>query len=107
MQSNCEAEVLELHQFFVEWLTGSLPRTEEAYGRFSDVLAEGFDFINPGGVLADKAAMIKDGEAAYGIQKETGFRIWIEDIQCRLPADDLCLVTYKDRARFSGTRACA
>jgi len=102
MEKGCEAEVLDLHQFFVEWLTGAFPRTEESFARFSDGMAEGFVFINPSGVLSEKAVMVRDGEAAHGVHKDTGFRIWIEDIQCRPLADDLCLATYKEWQEISG-----
>ena len=102
MEKKCKAKVLELHQFFVEWLTGALPRTEESFARFSDGMAEGFVFINPSGVLSEKAAMVKDGEAAHGVHKERGFRVWIEDIQCRPLADDLCLATHKEWQEISG-----
>ena len=40
MGESCEAEVLGLHRFLEDWLSGLLPRTEDAFARFRKVMAE-------------------------------------------------------------------
>jgi hypothetical protein len=115
MEKACEAEVRELHEFLVEWMTGVLPRTPEAYERFTQVMADGIVISNPGGELTERASLIGALESAHGIQAESpnqgrgnngepkDFRIWIENCQCRHQEGGLSLVTYEEWQQISGT----
>jgi hypothetical protein len=114
MEQACEAEVRELHEFLVEWMTGVLPRTPEAYERFAKVIADDFVIINPGGALTERTSLIDDLEAAYGVHAEPpnpdrgnigepkDFRIWIENCRCRHQEGGLSLVTYEEWQQMSG-----
>ncbi|MFQ5791454.1 MAG: hypothetical protein ACE5JS_02005 [Nitrospinota bacterium] len=104
MQKKCEAEIFELHQFFVEWMTGAQPRTPRAFERFDKVISDGFVIISPDGVLTKRAPLCDQLEAAHGVHCEAAknFRIWIEDYQCRRTEGDICLVTYQEWQQLSG-----
>lgn len=90
----CEAEVAGLHRFFVGWMTGAVARDTTTYARFTDVVADGFALIGPGGVVTEREALIAELEAAHG--QRAAFDIWIADCRCRWSAGDLCLITYEE-----------
>ncbi len=104
MREACEAEVNELHQFFVEWMTGVLPRNEKAFGRFMQVIAGGFVIISPDGRLTERAPLIEELEAAHGVHAgpSKDFKIRIEDYRCLHMEGDLCLVTYEEWQEHTG-----
>ena len=98
MEQNCEREVTDLHRFFVDWLSGALPKTEAAFARCSDVLAEGFALISPRGVLTERAALIGELKAAHGSLggSEPPFVIEVRNFRNRRTDGELCLVTYEE-----------
>ena len=114
MEKACEAEVRELHEFLVQWMTGVLPRTSEAYERFTKVIADCFVIINPGGELTERTSLIGELEAAYDVHAESpnpdrenigepkDFRIWIENCQTRHQEGGLSLFTYEEWQQISG-----
>lgn len=48
-ENRCRREIKELREFFEGWLSGTLPETAEAFGRVEDILAIGFQLIDPSG----------------------------------------------------------
>ncbi len=104
MGERCEAEVLGLHRFLEGWVTGVLPRTEDAFERFKGVMAEGFAIVSPGGVTSGRDELFAELERAHGTLAggEKGFRIWIEDVRCRHVEGVLALVTYAEYQERSG-----
>ena len=44
-------EIVELHQFFVDWFCGTLPQTEATFHRFSGVMADEMHIISPDGQI--------------------------------------------------------
>ncbi len=98
METICRTEITELHHFFVEWMTGALPRTAEAFARAADVLADDMTMINPEGEVMACAALLGAIETAHGAftPPEQTFRIWIKNYDCRFVSGDLCLATYEE-----------
>lgn len=104
MGESCEAEVLGLHRFLEDWLSGLLPRTEDGFARFRKVMAEGFAIISPGGVTSGRDELCAELERAHGTLAggEKGFRIWIEDVHCRHASGAIAVVTYAEYQERSG-----
>ena len=101
MTMQSEQEVLDLHAFFQDWFQGLLPKTDESFARFADVMDPDFHIISPAGRLTS----IKDlGPGLRGVHgkwrrasnEADASRIWIENIQVHELAGDLALVTYEE-----------
>ena len=104
METLCRNEITELHRFFVEWMTGELPRTGEAFARVADVLADDMTMITPTGEVMACPPLLTALEAAHGVftPPDQTFRIWIENFDCRFVLGDLCLATYEEWQDRSG-----
>lgn len=92
----CVREVYDLHRFFVDWMTGVLPREAEVFRRFTEVMAADFVIIGPRGIVTERDALIDELEAAHGVRAGEPFSIRIDDCLFRHAAADLCLVTYEE-----------
>ncbi len=94
----CEMEIVDLHRFFVAWMSGSLVRTAAEFSRFADVLDEDFVIVSPRGIITERLALIDGLEKAHGGRAggDEVFRIWIEKARMRPLADDLCLTVYEE-----------
>jgi hypothetical protein len=105
MQAQCQREVVELHGFLMNWLTGAAPRSAAAFARFADVLADGFALISPRGVITERRPLLRELEAAHGIHRadDLGFRIEVRDFRQRFTQGALCLVTYEEWQHLSGS----
>jgi hypothetical protein len=105
MQAVCQREVVELHGFLVDWMTGAVPRSAAAFARFADVLADGFILIGPRGAITERRAMLRELEAAHGVHRadDLGFRIEVRDFRHRRTEGVVCLVTYEEWQQLSGT----
>lgn len=80
MTDRVTREIVELHQFFEDWFVGRLPKTSEAFARFSNHMAEDFRIIPPSGAIIPLEELSKNLWDAHG---NTGveFQIWVENIQ--------------------------
>ena len=94
MFKDCELEVLELHRFFQRWFLGELAKTNVEFGRFAEVMAEGFAIVSPRGTLTEREALAEGLKAAHGSWKAG--RIWIENLKVRRVAGESALVTYEE-----------
>ena len=101
MESRCEKEIIELHRFFVEWMTGELPRTDAAFARAADVLADGITMITPEAEVMGCEPLLGAIKTAHGAftPPDQTFRIWIKNYDCRFVSGDLCLATYEEWQR--------
>ena len=104
MESRCEKEIIELHRFFVEWMTAELPRTDPAFARAADVLADGITMITPEAEVMGCEPLLGAIKAAHGAftPPDQTFRIWIKNYDCRFVSGDLCLATYEEWQDRSG-----
>ena len=104
MREVCKKEITELHRFFVDWMTGALPRSADAFARVADALADDMTMINPEGEVMACPPLLTALDGAHAVFKEPGqtFRIWIENYDCRFVSGDLCLATYEEWQDRSG-----
>ena len=105
MQAQCQREVVELHGFLVDWMTGAAPRTALTFARFADVLADGFVLVSPHGAITERRPLLRELEARYAVQgsDDVGFRIEVRNFRHRRTEGAVCLVTYEEWQQLSGT----
>ncbi len=98
MDAACGREVVDLHVFLQDWLTGTLPRDAASFARFADVIAEPFLVISPRGTVTDRAALLPEFEASHGAlaAQAADFRIWVQDYRCLQTWEDRALVFYEE-----------
>ncbi|MEI7768586.1 MAG: hypothetical protein WCI67_01295 [Chloroflexales bacterium] len=89
-----QAEIAELHAFFVAWLGGDLPHNEATFARCAGTMADSFAIIGPDGRLTERADLLAALYAAHG--SRPGLRIWIERPLLRRRDGPLTLVTYEE-----------
>jgi len=100
----CRAEVLELHQFFEDWFTGKISRSDETFARFLGVLADDFEIISPEGRRSTREEIAEATIVANGRLAEQSFRIWIENFRARPSSDDTWIVTYEEWQEQDGEK---
>ena len=88
-------EVENLHKFIQGWLTGSVPKTEEAFSCFREALDASFEIIHPTGSAEHCQELVKSFWSAHGV-RETTFTIEIRNLNHRLTFGDFALVTYEE-----------
>ncbi|MFT4649188.1 MAG: hypothetical protein ACI9X4_002426 [Glaciecola sp.] len=88
-------EVLDLHEFFEDWLSGRGPNSAEYFARLSRSLEHEFQIITPAGILISRASLIEGlagGFASCGAE----FKLCVRNTQARMVGEGLCLVTYEE-----------
>jgi hypothetical protein len=97
MKDRCEAEIVELHQFFEDWFMGRLDNSDEAFHRFEGVMAEGFTMIPPGGSITERAELLHSLRRAHGVFSEgRAISIRVANIQPRHTQNGHLLLTYEE-----------
>ena len=98
MDEACGREVVDLHVFLQDWLTGSIPREASVFARFEQVMGEGVQVVSPRGTLTNRADLLVEFEASHGALAEQAddFRIWVENYRCVREMGDLALVMYEE-----------
>ncbi|NJN15157.1 MAG: DUF4440 domain-containing protein [Oscillochloris sp.] len=89
-----QAEIVELHNFFMAWLAGDLVKNMDSFARCAGTMAEGFAIITPAGGLIEREALLAALYSAHG--SRPGLRIWIEQPVLRRREGKLTLVTYEE-----------
>lgn len=103
MDEACATEVVELHRFIERWLTGVLPKTDEAFARFAAVMGEGFVIVSPAGVTTPRDELLGELRAGHGSRADD-FDIRIDNLAIRRDLDPLCVVTYEEWQRSADER---
>jgi hypothetical protein len=93
------AEIVELHDFFQEWLGGTLPATDETYARLTGTQAPEFVIVTPGGELVPRERLLAQLRAAHG--SRPGWRMWIENAELRFTQGGLTVATYEEWQRHA------
>jgi hypothetical protein len=88
-------EVINLHKFIQDWMTGSVPKTEEVYSCFRDALDLDFVIVHPTGIAESREELVKSFWSAHGVQKNN-FTIEIRNLNLRLTFGDFALATYEE-----------
>ena len=89
-------EVEALHEFFVGWFSGRLPKTAFETGLLARFDPE-FILIPPAGVVLNRDGLANMLREAYGSNPE--FRIAIRNVQLRRELNGCLLATYEEWQR--------
>jgi len=99
----CEHEIVELHRFFTEWFHGTVPETDEAWSRVTNVLGPDFVLVSPDGHRLERGPLLDGIRARHGGHGPTqDFEIWIRNLACRPVSAELVLATYEEWQRREG-----
>ncbi len=94
-------EVLDLHEFFEDWLSGRGPGTPEYYARLERSLEPDFEIITPAGQFIPRGELIESLADGFG-SRGKDFRLWVQNTRARVVEDWLCLVTYEEWQAVDG-----
>lgn len=97
-------EVLALHAFLSDWLTGRAERGDGCPTRLAAALVDDFVVVHPDGSRGDRSAVLAAFAAAHG-SKPADYALAIGRIDIRPIAADLCLATYEEIHRGEPGRA--
>lgn len=92
----CRTEVVDLHEFFVVWLGGTIENSAIEFSRFTAATHPQFTMVPPSGQLLDKAAVSEGLRAAHGSRMRRDFRIEIRNIGERMLTEASALLTYEE-----------
>jgi hypothetical protein len=103
MKENCNNEVIDLHRFFEQWFKAEIKNSDEVFSRLENVLNEKFMLIMPTGEYTFRNELLDQLRSGYGSRKENKetYRLWVQNIDCRLIENNLCLVTYEEWAEIN------
>ena len=99
---NIQTEIVELHDFFVAWFTGTLPKNVESFARVESALSKAFVIVSPGGTATERKELLEQLHGAYG--RLPDIRIWIENVQLRQQNGPVSIVTYEEWQENAGKR---
>lgn len=104
MKEQCEKEVIELHKFFEQWFKSEIENNDELFSRLEAALSEEFMLISPTGQVSTREQIIVQIKNGYGSRKtdEIPYRLWVQNIECRLLEGNLCLVMYEEWGEVAG-----
>ena len=99
---NCEAEIVALHRFFMDWFRGTLPDTDAAWARVEGVLAPGFMLISPEGCVFQREGLLEavQGQHASRPPPEV-FEIRVQGLETRCVGEQIVIATYEEWQRTS------
>ena len=100
ISTQVQVEIEALHQFFEDWFTGRLPKTEAAYQRFSQALGDDFVIVAPSGHARERATLLQGLWDAH--DSHAAMRIWIEKVQLRRVRGDVIWTTYEEWQEIGG-----
>jgi hypothetical protein len=100
MEERFQAEIDRLHDFFVQWFTGTIDNDELAFAsKVQDSMHPNFHLINPQGVLTPRAPLLQALRQAYGCRKDQVFRIEcrnVHQVKQAVVGTNTYLVTYQE-----------
>jgi hypothetical protein len=92
MIETIEREIVELHDFFADWLTGRLDDTDAIFDRAAAALDPAFQLVAPSGDLTEMAPLLDQIRAGHG--SRPNFTIGVDQIRARQVGGGLWLATY-------------
>ena len=104
MKEQCEKEVIELHKFFEQWFKSEIENNDELFARLENALSEEFMLISPTGSVSSREQIITQIKNGFGSRKadDKPYRLWVQNIECRLMEGNLCLVIYEEWGEVGG-----
>ena len=100
MKANCHDEVVQLHQFFEEWLGGKLAKTQTNYERLTAVINPDFHIISPDGQVTIYEPLLAGLWQAHA--SRPNFRLWVKEVTVRPLSSQLALTTYEEWQEIVG-----
>ncbi len=88
------AEIRRLHQFFIDWFNGVVPKTEEAFKSFRSATAADFSIIPPSGELIPIEALSQGLYNAHN--QRPGLDIDVRKMTIQHKMGDFYLATYEE-----------
>ncbi len=95
-----EIEVVRLHDFFVDWMTGTIEQSDENFLQFANSMSDDFYIVAPSGQLTEREALVSGLHSTYN--KRVGLRIWIENVKLRHMLNDTIVATYEEWQSLEG-----
>lgn len=98
IESKCQQEIIRLHEFFVDWFSGSLPNTPKNFQQhFLQCMSSDFHLLSPRGVIDDLSNLTTSLRQAYGMHKDKkNFTIDIQNCLILFAEDGHYLVQYEE-----------
>ena len=93
----CRAEIHRLHRVIVDWTTGVVPATDEAFAPFAESFAPAFIIVNPEGKAEAADEVVPRFRQRHGERAPLNFQIRITDEDVRMVEGTLCLIVYQER----------
>lgn len=90
----CRAEITGLHEFFVEWFDGSVPREE--LSRLERALAPEFEMVTPEGERVDRGALVDGLAESYGRTEGEAFDIDVREVEAIELLEDHAVIRYEE-----------
>ena len=91
---NVQQEITRLHDFFVEWMTGTILQSDKNFAQFTDSISENFYIVAPSGQLTQRGALVERLYHAHNQRHD--FSIRVEDVQVRHTFGDVIIATYEE-----------
>ena len=88
-------EVLEIHEVFELWLTGSVEQSKEEYARFEDAMGDEMIMVAPGSNLLTRDVVLEVFWQQHG-SITPPFRIEIRNPEARKVAESVYMVSYEE-----------
>ena len=102
LSDRCKKEAMEAHQFLADWFNAAVGNGEEAFARYGDVLARGFNHVGPDGRLSSRQSHLAQVRQHYGAWRKPGSeepgngRIRIENFRIRIVDGPVVLANYEE-----------
>ena len=87
-------EIHRLHQFFVDWFNGELPKTVAAFADFRSATADTFSIIGPSGSLTDIDQLADLLFETH--DNRPGLQIEVKNVKVQQTMGDYVLATYEE-----------
>jgi hypothetical protein len=97
---NVTQEIVRLHEFFEDWMTGKLTRTDENFAQFADSLSTNFYIVTPSAQLTQKDVLLSRLYDTHN--QRQNFRIWIKNVEVRHILEDVVVATYEEWQETEG-----
>ena len=94
MEQDIQGEIIQLHQFFQDWINGVLPFNNDVFSRLENALEPGFMMINPYGSCLNRDEILDSLRSAYNTGKR--LRIWIEVPSVKHRFGNITIATYQE-----------
>uniref|UniRef100_A0A7S4NIX8 Sucrose-phosphatase C-terminal domain-containing protein n=1 Tax=Odontella aurita TaxID=265563 RepID=A0A7S4NIX8_9STRA len=103
VEERCTAEIVRLHDAFVEWFTGSSDNTRDAYdSEIGSALSPSFSMVTPSGNVVPAVLLGERLRGAHGSHSERGIEIEIRNAQVASSVGLVHLVRYEEWQRSGG-----